>query len=889
MLSTGDLMTNSNVGAIFALLTLSIAQITLAASERMVLPPEVTPNRYQIDITPDAAALTFKGQVKIDLSVHKATRVITLNSADIVIDSAILSDAKTTAFKAPNISYDTQVQTATFTWNRPVLPGPHILKLSYHGKIYQQASGLFALDYATPTGKARALFTQFENSDARRFVPCWDEPGLKAVFELSVNVPDSVMPLSNMPIASTTPTTANFQRVVFAPTPKMSSYLLFFSMGDFERVSRKVEGVDIGIVVKRGDTESTRYALDAAAEILPYYNRYFGTPYPLPKLDLIGGSGSSQFFGAMENWGAIFYFERDLLVDARLSTERDKQGVYNTVAHEMAHQWFGDLVTMAWWDDLWLNEGFASWMASKVTAQFHPEWKPWLQSLADKETAMREDAREGTHPIITPINDVLQAGSAFDNITYLKGAAVIRTLESYIGEDTFRAGVSRYMQAHAYGNTVTDDLWQAIDLGATRPIRDIAHDLTQQAGVPLIREHTARCSPGDVHQRTTRVELTQDHFAVDPQSTHARNWRIPVSIAVLGNAITKTVVTGNSPQLVTIAGCGTTILNTGQNAYFRSRYSNESLQAIAAHYDDLSSEDQLGVLYDTNSLAYAGDEPMSAFMGLTQHFPASADPVVTSALVGALQALDHYYEGLPAQETYRAYARKVLNPFLAHIGWDKTAGESDNTALLRSDLIEALSDMHDPEVISKAQKLFARFLDNPASFDPATRRSVLRAVATHADQQTWNQLHRLSQSAITELERQEFYVQLAAPLDVKLVSQALALAISPEPPPTIAPAIIAAAAYHHPQLAVDFVTLHWAQISAQIEPTTQSGYLPGMMKVSSDLTLIHKLDAFATAHIPQNARQDLRKSESSIRYNAMIRDNRLPEVGHWLTEQARAP
>ncbi len=885
----GDLMTNLNVRAIFVLLTFSLGQITLAASERIVLPKQVSPNRYQIDITPDPAALTFKGQVNIDLNVHEATRDITLNSADIIIDSATLIDAKMSEFKTPNITYDPLVQTATFTWHRAVLPGPHTLKLNYHGKIYQQASGLFALDYSTPKGKARALFTQFENSDARRFVPCWDEPGLKAVFELSVNIPTHLMPLSNMPIASTTPATANFQHVVFAPTPKMSSYLLFFSMGDFERVSRKVEGVDIGIVVKRGDTVSTRYALDAAAEILPYYNRYFGTPYPLPKLDLVGGPGASQFFGAMENWGAIFYFERDLLVDARLSTERDKQGVYNTVAHEMAHQWFGDLVTMAWWDDLWLNEGFASWMANKVTNQFHPEWKPWLQELGYKETAMSEDAREGTHPIITPINDVLQASSAFDNITYLKGSAVIRTLETYIGEDAFRDGVGRYMRAHAYGNTVTDDLWQSIDLDSTHPIRDIAHDLTQQAGVPLIRENNTQCSPVNSQGRTTRVELAQNHFAVDPQSTSARTWRVPVSVAVLGSAITKTVVTGNSPQVISVAGCGATILNIGQNAYFRSRYSDDSLKALLVNYSTLSAEDQLGILYDINSLAYAGDEPMSAFMDLTQHFPAHADPVVASALVGALQDLDHVYEGLPTQEIYRAYARKLLNALLTHIGWEKTAGESDNTALLRADLIEALSDMHDLEVILKAQKLFARFVENPTGFDAATRRSVLRAVATHANQQTWDQLHRLSQAAKTELERQELYDQLAAPLDVKLTEQALALAISPEPPPTVAPGIIAAAAYHHPQLAVDFVARHWTKINAQLEPNTQMGYLPGMVKNASDVGLIDKLNAFATVYIPQNARQDLHKSESSIRYHANIRHNRLAEVDHWLIDQTRAP
>ena len=380
-----------------ALWLVSFAAHAATAGKRVVLPDAVSPEHYRIDFTPDAQALTFKGTAEIDVVVHRATDRIVVNAADLVIDSALLSGES----KAPAVSYDKKVETATFTFDHPLTPGAHTLKLSYHGTIYQSASGLFALDYQADKGKLRALFTQFENSDARRFMPCWDEPGVKSTFELSATLPADLMPISNMPVASTDKLAGGLQRVQFARSPKMSTYLLFFGVGDFERVHRRVEGVDVGIVVKRGDTANAAFALEATAALLPYYNDYFGTPYPLPKLDLVAGPGSSQFFGAMENWGAIFYFENYLLIDSRLSTQSDRQDVYNVIAHEVAHQWFGDLVTMAWWDDLWLNEGFASWMANKATDHFHPEWKVWLQSLPERHSVMQRDARDGTHSIIT--------------------------------------------------------------------------------------------------------------------------------------------------------------------------------------------------------------------------------------------------------------------------------------------------------------------------------------------------------------------------------------------------------------------------------------------------------------------------------------------------------
>ncbi len=646
-----------------------------ALERRVVLPASVTPEHYRIDFTPDATALTFRGAVEIDVTVREPTNKIVLNSADLVIDSAALSGSA----QAPVISYDERRQTASLITDQTLERGGYTLKLRYHGKIYQQASGLFALDYDTASGKGRSLYTQFENVDARRFVPCWDEPARKATFELTATVPAQQMALSNMPVVATETLPGGLKRVHFGVTPRMSPYLLFFAAGDFERVHRTVGAVDIGVVVTRGDAASAGFALDAAADILPYYNDYFATPYPLPKLDLVAGPGSSASFGAMENWGAIFGFERELLIDPRLSTEQDRRRVYEVIAHEMAHQWFGDLVTMQWWDDAWLNEGFASWMESKVPDQFHPAWHEWLQNMRAKQAAMQTDARDGTHPIITPIYDALQADEAFDLITYDKGAQVIRTLETYLGEDEFRAGVRRYMHDHAYANAVTEDLWRELDKGSARPIAPIAHDLTLQAGVPMINEISASCS-----HRMTTLQLAQGRFAIDPDSTQARIWHVPVTVAAIDGPPAQAVIAGARAVAVRVSGCDAVILNAGQIAYFRSHYSTTSLAAISAHYAGLSAADQLGVLNDSASLANVGIEPMAALMNLTKNFPADAAQEVAAALVGELQNLDLAYDGLPMQAVFRSYARAVLNPILVRIGWDKQPGEADDAVALGS-------------------------------------------------------------------------------------------------------------------------------------------------------------------------------------------------------------
>ena len=868
--------------AVLALTTASPAVCAQAglALDRIVLPSTVSPEHYDVEIRPDVAHLSFRGRARIDIDVANQTQSIVLNAADLSFERVALSGRA----EAPEITLDDQQQTATFAFGAPITPGRYVLSIDYRGRIFQQASGFFVLDYRGRGGAPkRALFTQFENSDARRFLPCWDEPGRKATFALTATVLADETAVSNMPIAKTENAGAGLKRVHFGSTPKMSSYLLFFGAGDFERVHRMVGNVDVGVIVKRGDAERGQYALDTAVQLLPYYNDYFGTPYPLPKLDLIAAPGSSQFFGAMENWGAILYFERDLLIDTRLSTEDDRQNVAVVTAHEMAHQWFGDLVTMAWWDDLWLNEGFASWMEIKAVDHFRPQWKLWLQEQSDTQLAMSIDAANGTHPIVTPIKDVLQANAAFDSITYQKGGAVIRMLEAYVGEDAFRAGVRRYMRDHAYGNTVTDDLWAEIDAASPKKIQDIAHDFTLYAGVPLIDAQNAQCEQGRL-----QLALSQTRFAIDDSAKQGtQSWHVPVAVTALGSAaVANAVVSGTAATRITLPECGPALLNAGQSGYFRSHYPPEAFAKLAGRFQELAAADQLGLLNDTEALASVGQAPMSQFLLLATKVPADGEPLVWKALADSLVAIDRLYAGHPGRGAYRSYARALLQRPLARVGWDASAGEADNVETLRATLLAALGRFSDTTVVAEARRRFKEFLAAPARLSAAQRKIVLAVVAMNADSATWDKLHALERTAATDLEKQQYYRLLGAAADPQLAQRALDLSLTQEAPVTLRPLIIGSVATDHPDLAAKFAIAHWDVIDPILESDSKSQFVPSLATSSSDLNTIARLNEFAASHIPASVRSSLEKASANIRYNVRI-GTHLADIDRWIAAAPR--
>ncbi len=846
----------------------SLAAVPTAATTTQ-LPRSVRPVHYDVAITPNAAALTFTGRVAVTIEVLQPTTTITLNATDLAFTKVSLSGVAA----APSVAVDAAAQTATFTFASTLAPGTYTLTMDYGGKIGTQAVGLFALDYDTAAGKRRALYTQFENSDARRVIPSWDEPAYKATFTLTATVPAGQMAVSNLPAAATRDVGGGRTQVSFAPTPKMSTYLLFFGLGDFERITARSGPTEIGIITQTGKAAQGRFALDSSVAILKEFDDYFGVPFPLPKLDNVAAPGRSQFFSAMENWGAIFTFESSIILDPTISTQEDKQRAFSTAAHEMAHQWFGDLVTMSWWDDLWLNEGFASWMESRTTAQLHPEWNTVLDAVNVREAAMGLDALATTHPVVQHVATVEQASQAFDDITYEKGQAVIAMLEDYVGADVWRDGVRRYVRAHAYGSTVTGDLWREIDAAsAAKPITAIAHSFTLQPGVPLIRVAAPECRGG-----ATTLALTQGEFTKDRPDKTPLRWPVPVIARGLdGGAPVRTVVDGGSGSL-TVPGCGPVIVNAGQTGYYRTLYTPAAFTAVVGAFPRIAALDQLGIMSDSWSLGLAGLQPASDFLELARATPASADPQILDKIAKTFAAIDTYYRGNQRAAAFRTYARARLAPLLAKIGWTGPAGEAAPVAILRNTLIRTLGDLGDPAVVAEARHRYAAG-DLPGPI----RKAVLGVVAVNADAATWDAMRRSAQAEKTPLVRTQLYDQLARSANPALAQRALDLAITDEPGATTSAGMIRGVAARFPDMAFDFALANMAAVEARVDATSRSRFFPGLASGSADPAMIAKIGAFSTKYLAPDARRDADTAAANVAYRIKVRTDRLPVIDAWL-------
>jgi aminopeptidase N len=849
-------------------------------SQRQWFEGQPTPLRYEIALTPDVEAATFAGEARITIETTDALPAVTMNALGLTVSRASIDNSNV------QFAANEEAQTLTLTPRRPLRAGRHTIRMTYTGVIQDEAYGLFRVSYQDGDQTKRALATQFEPGDARRLAPMWDQPNRRAVFSMTVTAPSDQMAISNMPIERAQRLSGGRTRTRFADTPSMPSYLLFLAVGDFERITRDVDGVELGVVVRRGQTARAQEALRAGEESLRYYTEYFGIRYPLPKLDMIGVPGAGGF-GAMENWGAILYFDQYLLVDEDRSSAAERQNVFGIVAHEIAHQWFGNLVTMMWWDDLWLNEGFASWMAAKATEAVHPDWEPWMAQLIDGSSrAMALDARTGTHPVVQTVNTIDEANLAFDTITYEKGLAVIRMLEAYVGEENFRRGVRDYLNAHLYGNAQTEDLWRAIQAASGQPVLEIARSFTRQPGFPVIAVTGADCRRGNA---STSVMLTQRRFAMDEASRTAERWPVPVVARRLGQAPVRAVLPVEAQTTMDVGpACGPYLVNAGQSGFFRVLYDRQNLSRLTADFANLDDEDQLGLLLDYWAFGRSGDAPFTDYLEFVNVLPEDADPVIVMDTAASMQALAGYAEGRPSRDMARAFGRRVLRPYLDRVGWETRADESSNVALMRATLITALGALGDEAVIAEAQRRVRLAQNDPSALPAGIRNAVLSVYAQNASQADYEALLAQIRAAPDFVEQRRLWLRLATAKDTSLAERTLQMVLTDDIPRQLRPQVLQAVAGAHPRVAWDFLVENRRAMEGLLDPLQRLEFPPNVAAQSSDPAVARELREYAR-DFPEGAQPTVDAAAAQIELKAQTIRERMPAVESWIRVHPPGP
>ena len=671
---------------------------------------DVVPSTYRIFLTPDIDAASFTGRVEIDVEVTRATTQVVLHALDLEIGAATVTSAGV-AHRSSEPRFDEQYHTVAFTFDDELPIGPATLEIAFTGVLNDLLVGFYRSTYTDESGQSHTIATtQFEHSDARRAFPCFDEPSFKATFQVNLTVPVGLAAYSNSPETSSTDLGNGWRTITFAPTMKMSTYLVAFVVGAFEETpALDVDGVPLRIVYPLGKGHLTQLALDAGAHALRFFSDYFAIAYPGDKLDMIAIPDFA--FGAMENLGCVTYRESALLLDPATSSMIEFQRVADVIAHEIAHMWFGDLVTMEWWEGIWLNEAFATFMSTLCTDHFKPELKMWVGFGIDRDAAMQIDGLHATRPIEYEVVSPSDTRGMFDILTYEKGGSVLRMLEQYLGPDTFRDGIRGYLKKHAYANTVTTDLWDALEAASGEPVREIMNTWILQGGHPLITFENG--------------ELRQEPFAYGPasgESAIGSSWRVPVLTRSLRGGEVHRHLVGDSP--VAVDDLSPVVVNAGGSGVFRTRYGAAELAALSPHLDELEELERATLVADASALLLAGRITWQDLLTTARGLGERDEPNPWSSVAGSVALANRALTGAQ-HDTLIAQVRELFAPQLARVGWDPRPGEGDLAPQLRSILISTLGlVVEDPEVVAQAIRRY-----EGGELDGDIARAVLRVVA----------------------------------------------------------------------------------------------------------------------------------------------------------------
>ena len=857
------------------------------------LPATVRPLKYSLTLTPDLTDFVFSGEETIEVQVAEATDRIIVNAIELQIPhgEVILPDG--TTLPARDIALDEDSETATFTFGQNIPPGTASLHIRFDGTLNDQLRGFYRSQYTGPDGQPRHMATtQFEATDARRAFPCWDEPSIKATFQVTLVVPSDMEAISNTLAEGETAVGDGTKAVRFQESPRMSTYLLAFIVGDMALVEANgPNDTLVRVWATRGKEEQGRYAVENAVRLLEYFNDYFGIPYPLKKLDHIAIPDFAA--GAMENWGAITYRETALLFDPQNSSAGTRQRILEVVSHEMAHMWFGDLVTMEWWDDLWLNESFASWMGDKAVDHLYPEWNMWTQFVSnDTNAGLGLDALRNSHPIEADVKNPAQIRELFDAISYSKGGATLRMLEEFLGAETFRSGLHGYLSAHKYANARTEDLWKALEEASGQPVTTVMNTWVKQTGYPVLQVNTRR-QEGQVHVDIRQNRFLYDHLLQQEQEDTTL-WQVPVGIARQGSSERVSLLVDQREASLILDGGSTTDwikANAGQAGFYRVNYAPEEWDRLRGAIEgfELPPTDRLGLQNDAYALTRAGFAPATQFLSLAQAYRSENDAIVWGDLSINLRGVEALVLNEPFLPQYQGFAQSLYQQIADKVGWDVRPGEGHLDSLLRSTVLSQAGAFGNPQVRAEANARFQRYLDNPASLHPDLRALVYGMVALDGDHATYDTLWDLQRKVDLHEEKVRFLGALSRIGREDLLQDLLKRSLSEEvrSQDTILVIVAAAGNQRGRDLTWEFVKSNWEELDRRYG---RGGFaimrLVGITGAFTTTERYQDVETFFREHPAASAERTIQQSLERIRLNVRWLENNRSSAAEWLASRS---
>jgi tricorn protease interacting factor F2/3 len=720
----------------------------------------IIPINYELIFEPDLKKFTFKGIESILINCKKSTNTIILNCAEIKIKSCHVKVAGKIIKSIPKINEKKEELEIRLGQK---IKGNATIKLEFEGILNDRLLGFYRSKYKQG-GKIKYLATtQFEAADARRAFPCWDEPEAKATFDISIIADNKFTAISNMPVKSKKKVNGK-TLYKFEKTPTVSTYLIYLGVGEFEYLTGKIGKVKIRVVTTKGNKSKGKFSLELGKKLLTSYEKYFGIKFPLPKLDLIAIPDFAA--GAMENWGAITFRETILLYDPKTSSTRTKQFIAEVISHEIAHMWFGNLVTMKWWNDLWLNESFATFMATKFVDKFYPEWDMWNQFVEDAmNVAMSLDSLKTTHPIDVKVNSTSEIREIFDAISYDKGGCVLRMLEHYVGEPNFQKGLKQYLSDFKYKNAEGQDLWNAIGKASKMPVSSMVNSWLRQPGFPLI----------EITQDGNNLKLKQKRYLLEHDKKFSNGlWSIPVSLG-LESEISRKLFTKKSMSVKLPKNIIGFVANYGRKGFYRVKYDEGILLDLKMLVDEkrLHAIDRWAIQNDLFSLCISGDESVRNYLDFTDAYYAEDSYLALVNVAHNLAFLYFHAFDETFVEEIRGYTINYFRKILFDLGWEPKKSDKHTDALLRAFAISVLGKMNYDDVTDEALKRYSKFLKSPNSLPPDLVEPICSIAAWNGNAKTHSQLTKLYKNAKTMEEKLRFLSAMCGFKDTKLLKKSL--------------------------------------------------------------------------------------------------------------------